>query len=188
MPTAPQITPRPALFLDRDGVIIENRAAYVRSWSDVSIFPQALAALEHARRSPYVIILVTTQSAVGRGIIPLSLAEEINDRLVQEIEKHGGRIDGVFMCPHAPEEACDCRKPRPGLFFRAAEALSIDLASSVMIGDAISDLQAARAAGVKRMILVRTGRGADQERLSGAAGLGSFSVFEDLAAALAALL
>jgi D-glycero-D-manno-heptose 1,7-bisphosphate phosphatase len=177
----------PAIFLDRDGVIIENRPAYVRSWSDVFIFPQALAALARISSSRYRLILITNQSAVGRGILPLREAAEINDRLVKEIEAAGGRMDGVFMCPHAPEDNCDCRKPRPGLFLQAARTLSLDLARSVMIGDALTDLAAAQSAGIHHTILVRTGRGAEQERLPEARELHPFRVYDTLSGALADL-
>jgi D-glycero-D-manno-heptose 1,7-bisphosphate phosphatase len=174
----------PAIFLDRDGVIIENRSDYVRSWPEVHIFPQALSALAGISDSLFKVILVTNQSAIGRGIIPIQTAVEINDRLVQEIKASGGRIDGIFMCPHAPEDLCDCRKPLPGLFFQAARALSLDLKNSLMIGDALTDLMAARAAGIKRVALVRTGRGAVQESLVEASQIDHFPVYETLADAL----
>ena len=156
---------QPALFLDRDGVIIENCSNYVRSWADVELFPQALAALAAWRDSPYRIILVTNQSAVGRGHISRATAEAINDQLLDVIRDAGGRVDAVFMCPHGPDDGCDCRKPRPGLLLQAAAALDIDLSRSVMIGDALSDVAAGRAAGVSQAILLRTGRGRDQEQL-----------------------
>jgi D-glycero-D-manno-heptose 1,7-bisphosphate phosphatase len=178
----------PALFLDRDGVIIENRPDYVRSWSDVILFPTALAALARLRASPLKIIIVTNQSAVGRGLIPLSDAREINTRLVEQIERAGGRVDGVWMCPHAPEEACDCRKPRPGLLLQAAGAHSIDLQQSILIGDALSDLEAGRSAGIPLNILVRTGLGTAQERLADRALRSTFQVYDDLAAALEELI
>jgi len=100
----------PALFLDRDGVIIENRPNYVRTWSDVSIYPQALKALQKIEASEYKVFILTNQSAVGRGIISHSTADEINKRLVKEIESAGGKIDRVIMCPHTPDENCPCRK------------------------------------------------------------------------------
>jgi D-glycero-D-manno-heptose 1,7-bisphosphate phosphatase len=174
----------PAIFLDRDGVIIENRPDYVRSWADVFIYPQALSALARINQSPYKIILVTNQSAIGRGIIPYRTVEEINDRLVSEIRASGGRIDAVFMCPHAPEDHCDCRKPLPGLFFQAAQAHSLDLKNSVMIGDALTDLQAARSAGIERVVLLRTGRGAEQEAITDANQMDPFPVYDTLADAL----
>jgi D-glycero-D-manno-heptose 1,7-bisphosphate phosphatase len=174
----------PAVFLDRDGVIIENRDEYVRSWSDVEFFPAALAALQNFSSSPYRIILVTNQSAVGRGLITLAQAEHLNWRIIAAVKKHGGRVDGAFMCPHAPQARCDCRKPRPGLLLQAAEALSLDLSRSFMIGDALSDLQAGRAAGVREAMLVRTGRGLQQASLPEAALLQPFRVFDSLAEAL----
>ena len=88
----------------------------------------------------------------------------VNQRLMVEIEAHGGRVDGVYYCPHGPDEGCACRKPRPGLLLRAARELNVDLEKSYLIGDAISDVEAALAAGVQP-VMVRTGRGAAQVRL-----------------------
>jgi D-glycero-D-manno-heptose 1,7-bisphosphate phosphatase len=176
---------QPAIFLDRDGVIIENCPQYVRSWDDVIIFEQAISALAKISSYPYKLVIITNQSAVGRGIIPSNVAEEINQRLVSLIEKAGGRIDGVFTCPHAPEDACNCRKPKPGLLHLAAQALSIDLSNSILIGDAISDLQAGQAAGVPTRVLVKTGRGAEQHRLAPNLNLEPYQVFETLAEAIA---
>jgi D-glycero-D-manno-heptose 1,7-bisphosphate phosphatase len=175
----------PAIFLDRDGVIIENRADYVRSWSDVVVFPQALEALAKLSASPYKIVFVTNQSAIGRGIISLETAEEINRRLVALVEAAGVRVDGIFMCPHAPEDGCDCRKPRPGLLLQAARALDLDLSRSILIGDALTDLMAGQAAGVGRLALVRSGRGAEQIRLPRPEGLKPFPAYDTLAEALA---
>jgi D-glycero-D-manno-heptose 1,7-bisphosphate phosphatase len=174
----------PALFLDRDGVVIENRPDYIRSWSDVSIFPQALPALARLRFTPYKIVLVTNQSAVGRGLVSMDIVEGINRRLVHEIELAGGRIDGVFTCPHAPTENCNCRKPRPGLIYQATRALELDLIHSILIGDALSDLEAARAAGIPRYALVLTGRGSQQFSLPQATDLAPFPIYTDLATAL----
>jgi len=177
-----------ALFLDRDGVIIENRPDYVRSWSDVVIYPGALAALASIASTPIKVVIVTNQSAVGRGLMALGAAEDINARLADEVHRAGGRIDGVFMCPHAPEMGCDCRKPRPGLILRAAHTLDLDLGRSFLVGDALSDLQAASAAGVSRLGLVLTGRGAFQLASAKTAALPPFSVFQDLADAIKGLL
>jgi D-glycero-D-manno-heptose 1,7-bisphosphate phosphatase len=174
----------PAVFLDRDGVIIENRDNYVRGWEDVAFIPGALSALSKLNRSPYKIVMVTNQSAVGLGILSLSTAQEINQRIVLEIEKSGGRIDAVFICPHAPKDACDCRKPKPGLILQAARALNLDLTRSIMIGDALSDLSAGQNAGVDQTFLVRTGRGAAQALLPEASHLRPFSIYETLSEAL----
>ncbi len=175
---------QPAIFLDRDGVIIENCSNYVRSWADVELFPQAIEALAAIRDSAYQIILVTNQSAVGRGHITVETAAAINDQLLGIIHAAGARVDAVYMCPHGPDDGCDCRKPLPGLLLRAAEELDIDLRQSVMIGDALSDIQAGQAAGVGEAILLRTGRGRDQEQLSAAVDLPPFLIFDTLADAL----
>lgn len=178
----------PGIFLDRDGVIIENRDNYVRSWEDVTFYPESLAALARIRHSPYKIVIVTNQSAVGRGIIPLSAAENLNHRVVQEIENNGGRVDGIFMCPHAPQDNCSCRKPKPGLILQAAQTLSINLNHSIMIGDALSDIEAGQAAGLEKTILIRTGRGAMQAWLASSSQLKTFTICDSLADALADLI
>lgn len=154
-----------AIFLDRDGVIIENRSNYVRDWGDVEFIPSAVQALAQYSSCPFQFVFVTNQSAVGRGIISLSTAQDINDRIVAELRKNGCRIDGVFMCPHKPEDNCTCRKPKPGLLFQAANLLSINLSESLMIGDAWTDLQAGSAAGIPNLALVLTGRGQEQLNL-----------------------
>jgi D-glycero-D-manno-heptose 1,7-bisphosphate phosphatase len=177
---------RPALFIDRDGVLIENRDNYVRSWSDVEFLPGILDGMAQARSLPFLIIVVTNQSAVGRGHISLESAEAINRRVVAEIESAGGRIDGAYICPHAPEDACACRKPLPGMLHQAAEALAIDLSRSIMVGDALTDIMAGQAAGVGEAVLVRTGRGGMQEMLPEAADLPSFRVVDSLLDVLAA--
>ncbi len=178
----------PAIFIDRDGVIIENRTDYVRSWSDVVLFPQAISALARINTSPYKIVMVTNQSGIGRGFFTLETARQINQRLVKLIEKAGGRIDGVFMCPHQPEVHCDCRKPKPGLLLQARSELDLDLSRSLLIGDALSDIKAGRAAGIPDNVLVLTGRGREQAQLPDAQNMQPFSVYNNLQEALSALL
>ncbi len=156
---------KPAIFLDRDGVIIENRSNYVLSWSDVEIFDQAIETLAQFAHLDYLFVIVTNQSPVGRGLISYADANEINSKLISIIHERGGRIDAAYICPHAPSENCDCRKPRPGMLKQAAEDLSIDLSESIMIGDALTDLKAGIQAGVKDVILLETGRGQDQVKL-----------------------
>lgn len=176
--------PTPAIFLDRDGVIIENRPDYVRDWSQVAFFHSGLQALAAVAKTPYLLVIITNQSAVGRGIITLSTAQQINQRLVTEIEKRGGRIDAVYMCPHAPHEKCACRKPAPGLIQQATADLNIDLPRSILIGDALTDIQAGRLAGIGQNVLVLTGRGPAQCILPEADALQPFPVAADLYAAL----
>jgi histidinol-phosphate phosphatase family protein len=179
---------KPAIFLDRDGVIIKNRANYVRSWDDVALIPKAVLALKRVKLSPYKIVIVTNQSVVGRGMISIEEAIQINKQLVAEITRYGGRIDGVWMCPHAPEARCDCRKPEPGLFLQAAHALALDLEQSIMVGDAITDLMAAQTAGVSRIALVRSGRGEKQLALASGYKSLRYSVYDNLLDALTDLI
>lgn len=175
---------KPAIFLDRDGVVIENRANYVRSWDDVSFIPAALEALCKASDFPYKLILITNQSAVGRGIIPLEKAEKINERVSKVVKDYGGRLDALYMCPHKPEDHCNCRKPHPGMLLQAAKDLNIDLSLSYMIGDALSDLKAGWTANVRESILVRTGRGETQSSLPEVKNLKPFPIVDTLADAL----
>lgn len=176
--------PQPALFLDRDGVFIENCANYVRSWQDVTFFPQALAALARIRDIPYKIIVVTNQSAVGRGILSLATAVSLNERILAEVKAKNGRIDASYLCPAPPGTNDPCRKPRPGMLLQAAQEHNLDLSQSYMIGDALTDIQAGQAAGVKETILLLTGRGQAQAQLPLAAELPAFATFPALADAL----
>lgn len=175
----------PALFLDRDGVIIENRANYVRQWADVEFFPQALAALARIRASTYKIIIVTNQSAVGRGLMSWQTAVALNQQIVEVVHQHHGRIDASYLCPDAPDPTSRCRKPAPGMLLQAAQEHQIDLARSIMLGDALSDVQAGRAAGVQLAGLLLTGRGQAQ-----AANIGTMApvpTYLDLQTAVAQL-
>lgn len=174
----------PAIFLDRDGVIIENVDTYIRSWSDVHIYPKSLDALVKAGKTNFKIVIITNQSAVGRGLMTLEDANSINQRLVSIIAQSGGRVDGVYMCQHSPVDRCSCRKPLPGLLLRAAEDLSLDFSQSIIIGDAWTDLLAGQAVGIPHKVLVRTGRGELQSQTHVPSELGSYLVYDSLADAL----
>ena len=178
----------PAIFLDRDGVIIENQAKYVRDWSQAKFIPKAIDAIANLhRKNLYKIVIVTNQSAIGRELLTLKVAQDINRRLVKIIENHGGKIEGVYMCPHKPEDFCNCRKPKPGLFFQAAKDLSLNLSQSWMVGDAWSDLLAGQAAGLRGVIMVKTGRGAEQLLQPQPDTLRDFHIYDDLSEALEAI-
>lgn len=170
---------RPAIFLDRDGVIIENRDRYVRSLDEVAFIDGALRSLAVATDSPYQFVIVTNQAGVGHGLIKLDDAHTINNFVRETVNQHGGRIDGAYICPHTPADGCPCRKPLPGMLLNATRDLNIDLSRSWMIGDALTDLQAGSAAGA-RSLLVLTGRGTEQRELAN-----GYPVFDNLAAALA---
>lgn len=178
----------PALFLDRDGVIIENRADYVRRWGDVHFFPQALAALAQVRPTPYKVIIVTNQSAVGRGLMTLATAVALNERIMDVVRQHDGRVDASYICPDAPGQETGCRKPLPGMLLQAAQEHHLDLSQSIMIGDALTDVQAGRAAGVRIAALVRTGRGLAQAGKPEAQALAPIPIYTDLQTAVTELI
>jgi D-glycero-D-manno-heptose 1,7-bisphosphate phosphatase len=175
---------KPAIFLDRDGVIVENRADYIKSLDEVHILPGALAALASATGQDCRIIVVTNQSVIGRGLLSEAGLRAINASLDATIRAAGGRIDAWYFCPHHPRDGCACRKPKPGMLLDAATDWNLDLPASVLIGDAVTDLQAARAAGA-RAIMVRTGLGHGQTAELSQAGLTDVPVVRDLSAALA---
>ncbi len=147
-----------AVFLDRDGVINRNRPDYVKAWEEFEFLPGALKALERLAGSPFYIVVVTNQSAVGRGLVSRGDIDGIHTRMERAIRGARGRVDAIYYCPHTPADGCDCRKPRPGLLFQAAEKLQLDLAASYLVGDDLSDAEAALAAGV-RPVLLRPGCG-----------------------------
>lgn len=175
-----------AVFLDRDGVINRDRGDYVRSWEEFEFLPGALNALRLLATGPHRIIVVSNQSAIGRGLVSREAVDAIHDRMVEAVRAGGGRIDAIYYCPHSPEADCPCRKPRPGLLLRAARELDIDLRGSWLIGDDLRDLESAVAAGV-RPVLVQTGHGKHLPETELAQAPFPFDVFEDLLEAAARL-
>lgn len=152
---------RRVAFLDRDGVLIENRSDYVKSEDEVAFLPGVFQALCRLAEAHIPAVIVTNQAVIGRGIITLDQAQQIQRSVVEVLTKQGAKVLATYMCPHHPEAGCACRKPAPGMLLQAAEELDIDLSASWFIGDALTDMEAARATGV-RGILVCTGRGAAQ--------------------------
>jgi len=168
-----------AVFLDRDGVINRDRPDYVKSWEEFEFLPGVLEAFRVLASGPRQIVVVSNQSCIGRGLVSRETVEEIHARMTEAVRRSGGRIDAVDYCPHRPDEDCPCRKPRPGLILKAARELDIDLAASWMVGDDLKDLETAKAAGV-RPVLVRTGHGRDLPEARLARVAYPFNVFEDL--------
>lgn len=169
----------PAVFLDRDGVINVNRPDHVKCWAEFEFLPGALEALARLAALNLPVVVVTNQAIVNRGMVPQPVVDEINCRMAAEIVRAGGRIDAVIYCPHRPEEACRCRKPQPGLLLEAARRYRLDLRRSVLVGDALSDIEAGQAAGC-RTIMVLTGRGAEQHALALRQGRNGYAVAQDL--------
>jgi D-glycero-D-manno-heptose 1,7-bisphosphate phosphatase len=145
-----------AILLDRDGTINVERVDYVKTIDELVLLAGALDALATLSAFGVPIVLVTNQSAIGRGIISHEQVDEIHVHLCSLVRTAGGRIDAVYLCPHRPDEGCACRKPKPGLLQTAAAEMGFDLQRSIFVGDSITDYQAARAAGCMP-VLVRTG-------------------------------
>lgn len=146
------------VILDRDGVVNEDSDAYIKSpaeWTPIPGSPEAVALLTRSGRK---VAVLTNQSGVARGMLDLPTLAAIHEKMTQRIEQAGGRIDAIYFCPHGPEDGCDCRKPRTGLFERLARECGADLRGAFAIGDSLRDIQAALAVGAQP-ILVETGKG-----------------------------
>lgn len=158
-----------AVFLDRDGTIIED-VGYLADADGLVIFAEAIEAVQALRESGMKVVVVTNQSGVARGLIRERVLEEIHDNLRAAFRHQGAPLDAIYFCPHHPKAKldryrrhCDCRKPEPGMLRRAAEALTIDLGRSYMVGDKIDDVVAGHRAGCQS-VLVRTGAGRQSAR------------------------
>ena len=156
------MTGRPAVFVDRDGVLIRE-VDHLTSASQIDILPGVPESLRRLRDAGWVIVVVTNQSVVARGMVTEEGLREIHHALEAQLTARRAALDAIYYCPHHPEGAvaayrvvCDCRKPLPGLLLRAAADLGIDLPGSVMVGDAMSDIEAGRRAGC-RTVLLRAG-------------------------------
>ncbi len=176
-----------AIFLDRDGVICENRTDHVKSWPEFEFLPGAKQSLTALSKLDLPIIVVTNQAIVNRGMASAGMVEEIHRRMLAEVTAAGGRIDRILYCPHRPEDNCDCRKPKPGMLLQAAQEMRLDLTSSYFVGDAATDLMAARQVGC-RAFLVLTGRGFQQLVPSFRAVSGQFTITRNLAGAVAQII
>jgi D-glycero-D-manno-heptose 1,7-bisphosphate phosphatase len=159
---------RPAVFIDRDGTIIEE-AGYLDRLDRVLFYPYAFDAVRLLNRAGYAVVIVTNQAGVGRGIFGEQFVHDTHAVIASRLAEAGAAVDGFYYCPHHPEAtvsryrvACDCRKPAPGMLRKAAADLDLDLARSYAIGDKWSDVQAGEAAGT-RSLLVRTGYGQTTE-------------------------
>jgi D-glycero-D-manno-heptose 1,7-bisphosphate phosphatase len=154
----------PAVFLDRDGTLIEE-IGYLTRLDRLALFPWSVDAVRLLNRAGFAVVVVTNQSGVARGYFDEGFVREIHRVLDERVIAAGGRIDGFYYCPHYPDatiaayrQSCECRKPKPGMLLRAAGELSLDLSRSFIVGDRWTDVEAGRAAGA-RGILVRTGFG-----------------------------
>ena len=181
---------RPAVFLDRDGTINEQMG-YINHISRFVMLPRAAAGIRLLNAQGIPVVVVSNQSGLARGYFPESLIQEVHAKMNRVLAEAGAHVDGIYICPHHPEAkeerfrlACDCRKPKPGLFLQAAADLDLDLGRSYVVGDRWSDLKAAAAVQAKG-VLVLTGYGrGDYEYIGPTQPVQPTYVSEDLYAAV----
>ncbi len=152
------VTKTGAIFLDRDGVINENRADHVKNWDEFAFIPGALESISALAATGLPVFVVTNQAAVNRGLMTRETLDGIHERMKAEVYRAGGLITQVYHCPHDNHENCQCRKPSPGMLLQAAADFSIDLSRSFLVGDAWTDIAAGKEVGA-HSILLMTGRG-----------------------------
>jgi D-glycero-D-manno-heptose 1,7-bisphosphate phosphatase len=159
---------RPAVFLDRDGTLLEE-AGYLDRLERLVFFPFAIDAVRLLNRGGFAVVVVTNQAGIARGIFKESFVAEAHQHIAQRLAAGGARVDGFYYCPHHPEavvaefrQACDCRKPQPGMLTHAAADLDLALDRSFVVGDRWHDLEAGQRVGA-RTLLVRTGYGKTEE-------------------------
>ena len=145
----------PALFIDRDGTIIKQiDGHYISSIEQIELIENIFPAILMLQNEGYLIIIVTNQAGINKGILSNEQVDEINQHIIQLLKKQGIEISAVYVCPHKPEEQCKCRKPQPGLLLKAAKEYNIDLENSIMIGDTDKDTEAGLNAGLKKVIKI----------------------------------
>ena len=142
-----------AIFLDRDGVINQERKDYVKKLDEFRILDKTSDAINIIKNNGFLVIIITNQSAINRKLLSVETLNKIHEKLQSYLEKYDISFDGVYFCPHTQSENCECRKPKPGLILQAVTDFQIDLSESYMIGDSETDIQAARNAGCKGILL-----------------------------------
>jgi D-glycero-D-manno-heptose 1,7-bisphosphate phosphatase len=171
---------RPTILLDRDGTLTVERH-YLSDPDQLALLPGTVAALRQLRQQGFLLVVVTNQSGIGRGYFSRAAVDRVHQRLRRLLADGDVTLDGIYLCPYAPDQPCDCRKPLPGLVHQAAAELGFDPRHSIVIGDKDADTRLGHAVG-GRSLLVRTGWGRDTER---AGSHGADAVVDDLPAAAA---
>ncbi len=177
------------IVLDRDGVINHDSDAYIKSkeeWLPIEGSLEAIARLNHGG---YTVVVASNQSGLARGYFDIEALSAMHKKMDDMLTKLGGQVDAIFYCPHEPDDACDCRKPKPGMLLEIGQRFNVPLNEVIFVGDSISDIKAASNASAKAM-LVRTGKGVKAEKIlqTECKASAAVPVFDDLAAAVTAIL
>ncbi len=144
-----------AVFLDRDGTIAPDMI-YCRRPEDFNLFPDAGEAVKLLNDNGFKVIVITNQSGIARGYFTEQTLDRIHQKMADELNRHGAKLDVIYYCPHHPDDGCECRKPKTALFHRAAREMDIELGQSFVVGDSSIDIEAGKKLGCKT-ILVTTG-------------------------------
>lgn len=154
---------RELIILDRDGVINRDSKAFVKSPDEWQPLPGSIEAIARLSQAGYTLAVASNQSGLARGLFDRDALEAMHAKLHRLVGDAGGRIDRIVVCPHGPDDGCDCRKPKPGLLERLGEHYGQSLDGVIVVGDSLRDLQAAVAVNA-RPVLVRTGNGMETEK------------------------
>jgi D-glycero-D-manno-heptose 1,7-bisphosphate phosphatase len=173
--------PLKLIILDRDGVINEDSAHFIKSPAEWKPIAGAIEAIARLNQAGFRVVVATNQSGIGRGLFDMATLAAINDKMVEMVFRQGGRIDAIFFCPHTADDNCRCRKPATGMFNDIAARFKISLNGIPTIGDSLRDLQAGAAVGCAPY-LVMTGKG-KKTKAEGGLPIGT-KIFADLAEAV----
>ena len=166
------------VILDRDGVINEDSDDFIKSPEEWIPIEGSLEAIRQLKKAGYLVAVASNQSGLARGLFDQQTLDAIHAKMEGLLAQRGVALDGIFYCPHGPEDNCLCRKPKPGLLLQISDHFDIDLKQSWFVGDSIRDVQAARLAGA-RPVLLRTGKG--RQTLAKYGPFNDIPVYDDLA-------
>lgn len=173
------------IILDRDGVINQDSDDFIKNVDEFIPLPGSLEAIARLNQAGYRVTIATNQSGIARGYYDIATLNAMHDKLRRLLSTLGAGIEMIAFCPHGPDDNCDCRKPRAGMYREIADRFEVTLHGVPIVGDSLRDLIAAREVGA-RPILVRTGKGL--RTLEKGEGLEGIAVYDDLATAVTALL
>ena len=152
------------LILDRDGVINQESREFIKSPAEWLPIKGSIEAISRLSQAGYYIVVITNQSGIGRELFSADKLSQIHLQMINEVQQHGGKIQSIFFCPHHPDDGCDCRKPKAGLYHQLAERLNVSFNGVYSVGDSLRDLKAANTAGATP-VLVKTGNGNKTQKL-----------------------
>ena len=184
------------IILDRDGVINHESAEFIKTPKEWLPIDDSLEAIGRLSQAGYEVVILTNQSGVGRGLLSADMLAQIHVRMLNYIQQYGGKIQSILFCPHHPDDGCECRKPKTGLYQELTQRLNVNLVNTFSVGDSLRDLIAAETAGATP-VLVKTGNGRktlkqikkyQRDKDTDHSGLDNLIVFDNLAKFVDALL